>query len=64
MKTATRSTFRKIDITRAVQAVTAGGITVGRVEIENGKIVVVCASEAAPADTNPLDNWLKSNARN
>ncbi|KQV32260.1 hypothetical protein ASC97_01290 [Rhizobium sp. Root1203] len=60
----TRSGFRKIDVTRAVQAVRAGGIAIGRVEIENGKIVVVSASETAPAaDTNPLDNWLKSNAR-
>lgn len=64
MKVATKSTFRKIDVTRAVQAVRAGGITVGRVEIENGKIVVVSATETAPADANPLDNWLKSNARN
>ncbi len=64
MKVAARPTFRKIDVTRAVQAVNAAGITVGRVEIENGKIVVVSATEAAPADANPLDNWLKSNARN
>ncbi|MDR6664272.1 hypothetical protein [Rhizobium sp. 1399] len=61
---AQRSTFRKIDITRAVQAVAAGGVTVGRVEIENGKIVVVSAEETATSSTNPLDNWLKSNARN
>lgn len=59
-----RTPVRKIDITRAVQAVTAGGITVGRVEIENGKIVVVSASETATVNANPLDNWLKSNARN
>ncbi|MBB2697695.1 UNVERIFIED_ORG: hypothetical protein GGI66_002355 [Rhizobium esperanzae] len=61
--TAQRATFRKSDITRAVQAVRAGGVTVGRVEIENGKISVVCATESTAAD-NPLDQWLKSNARN
>ncbi|OHV26237.1 hypothetical protein EOS93_10090 [Rhizobium sp. RMa-01] len=62
--TAQRATFRKIDITRAVQAVRAGGETIGRVEIENGKIVIVLSNEAAAADANPLDVWLKSNARN
>jgi hypothetical protein len=40
-------TFRKRDVTRAIQAVIAAGIE-GRVEIEpNGKIVIVIGKSAA-----------------
>lgn len=55
--------FRKIDIKRAIEAVQAVGVIVGRVEIEAGKIVVVSTSGDA-SSKSPLDEWLKTNARN
>lgn len=42
------SVFRQADITKAVKAVTRAGQAVDRVEVDHeGKIVVVCAKEAA-----------------
>jgi hypothetical protein len=55
-------TFRKVDVTRFIEAVKAGGIAIGRVEFEDGKIAVVSASDAAAGTSSPLDEWLKSNA--
>lgn len=55
-------TFRKIDVTRAIEAVKAGGVTIGRVVFEKEKFVIETAT--APADASgPLDEWLKTNAR-
>ena len=40
------ATFRKADLRRAVEAVTAAGQVVARVEVDpNGKIVIVTAGE-------------------
>ena len=40
------STFRQQDVTRAVKAVTAAGVTIARVEIDKaGKITIITASE-------------------
>jgi hypothetical protein len=40
------ATFRKADLRRAVEAVTAAGQIVARVEVDpNGKIVIVTAGE-------------------
>jgi hypothetical protein len=40
------ATFRKADLRRAVEAVTAAGQIVARVEVDpNGKIVIVIAGE-------------------
>jgi hypothetical protein len=44
--TRTPATFRKADLRRAVEAVTAAGQIVKRVEVDpNGKIVIVTAGE-------------------
>lgn len=56
-----QATFRKHDVTRAIEAVRAGGVPIGRIEIFEGKIVIVSSSEEIEPD-NALDNWLKSNA--
>ncbi|MCY1664586.1 hypothetical protein [Rhizobium sp. SL86] len=56
------STFRKSDLTRAIEATRAGGVPVGRIEIEGSKIVIVAASEAAASD-DALDKWMRDNAR-
>lgn len=45
------SRFTQTDLTRAVKGVVAGGVRVGRIEIDpNGKIVILPES-AAPAGT-------------
>lgn len=56
------TSFRKSDITRAIEGARAGGLPVGRIEIEGGKIIIVAASEAA-ASENDLDKWMRDNAR-
>jgi hypothetical protein len=55
------STFRQLDVTRAVKAVTAAGVHIARVEIDNsGKIVIVAGKlqEAAPSSHDDLDREL------
>ena len=50
------ATFRKADLRRAVEAVTAAGQIVARVEVDpNGKIVIVTASELAQREGNEWD---------
>jgi hypothetical protein len=45
------STFRQQDVTRAIKAVAAAGVSIARVEIDKaGKIVIVTASDAWPDD--------------
>ncbi len=52
----TPSTFRQADVTRAVKAVVAAGVDVGRVEIDkSGKIVIVTASQ--PDDGAEPNEW-------
>jgi len=55
-----RQTFRASELTRAIKATLAAGVSVDRAEIDpsTGKIVVViCQSGASPADNrNEWDN--------
>jgi predicted metal-dependent RNase len=53
-----RQTFKRTDITKAVLAVVAAGLSVARVEIEGGKIVVFAGTPEQDAATlTPLDQW-------
>jgi hypothetical protein len=50
------ATFRKADLRRAVEAVTAAGQVVARVELDpNGKIVIVTAGELERREENSWD---------
>jgi hypothetical protein len=52
------STFRKHDLTRAVQAVLAAGVGVQRVEVDKaGKIVVVAGSADQPPVAASENEW-------
>jgi hypothetical protein len=56
--------FRKTDVTRAVKAVEAAGLTVARVEFDrDGKFSVFTSQEAESHPGQPLDEWLARNAR-
>lgn len=57
-----QATWRKVDVTRAILAARAGGLDVGRIEIENGRIVIISASESSGAETE-LDRWEREHAR-
>jgi hypothetical protein len=46
------STFRQLDVTRAIKAVRAGGVDIARIEIDRaGKIVIITATEPAQVKT-------------
>jgi len=52
------SKFRQTDVTRALRATVAAGRTVKRIEIENGKIVVVIDEPNEPnADNVEKNEW-------
>jgi hypothetical protein len=56
----TPSPFRQGDVTRAVKAVVAAGVTVERVEVEGGKIVVVTTadkSQEREGNANNANPW-------
>jgi hypothetical protein len=58
------SNFRRTDVKRAIQAVESAGLTVGRVELQGGKIVLF-PDKGAVADPQPqdsLDNWMAKRA--
>lgn len=50
------ATIRQAEIARAVRGVRATGLTVTRVEVEGGKVVVY-TGEGPAADESPLDAW-------
>jgi hypothetical protein len=57
------STFKQRDVTRAVKAVTAAGVDIGRIEIDTtGKIVIVPGKPQVQNST-PLDAWMAKHAR-
>ena len=53
------STFRQHDVTRAVKAVAAAGVHIGRVDIDKaGKIVIIAADEAGQSgEGREVNEW-------
>lgn len=56
------TSFKKIDVTRAIEAVRAGGVQIGRIEIEQGRIIIV-PDNGAKQSENALDQWISKHAR-
>jgi hypothetical protein len=56
------ASFTKIDLKRAVEAVRAGGVQIGRIEIEQGRIIIV-PDNGAKQSENALDQWMSKHAR-
>ncbi|HPE32587.1 MAG TPA: hypothetical protein PLV61_15450 [Parvularculaceae bacterium] len=55
---------RQSQITRAVKAVQAAGVPVGRVEIApNGTVNIYTGAEKIDSDDQALDEWVRRNAR-
>lgn len=57
---ARRQVITQAAIRRAVNGMQAAGLKVGRVEIENGRIVVYSSDEARPEPASKLDAWRAS----
>ncbi|MFS8052328.1 hypothetical protein QD357_05820 [Rhizobium sp. BR 317] len=57
-----QATYSAADIARAVKGARDGGIVVGRVEIEQGKIIVF-AQSTKPDPQSALDQWIEKDAR-
>lgn len=55
----TASHFKKIDVTRAIQAARAAGVEIARVEIDpkTGMIVVVAGKATEVAAPKPANSW-------
>jgi hypothetical protein len=53
------STFRQLDVTRAIRAVTAAGVHISRVEIDKtGKIVIITADAIdRPGEMTEANEW-------
>jgi hypothetical protein len=56
------SNFRRTDVKRAVQAVQAAGLKIGRVELHGGKVLIIPATDEEVADdsNNSFDRIMRS----
>jgi hypothetical protein len=57
-----RSTFRQGDLTKAVKAVAAAGVNVGRVEIGRDRKIVIVALQATTGAQDDLDGAKEAHA--
>jgi hypothetical protein len=59
------ASFKQHDVTRALRATVAAGITVRQIEIDpiTGKITITTATGADKKPASDLDKWMATNAR-
>ena len=58
------STFRQLDVTRAIRAAKTAGVEIQRIEIaRDGRIVIITPAEAEHQISTPLDQWMANHAR-
>ncbi|MCM5558073.1 hypothetical protein [Pleomorphomonas sp. JP5] len=55
------ATIRQADIARTVKGVVAAGLSVSRVEVDGGKLVIYTNEGVAPQES-PLEAWRRQNA--
>jgi hypothetical protein len=55
--------FKQCDVTRAIKAARKAGVEPTRVEIDNGKIIVIAEKPEAASEINALDVWIAKHAR-
>ncbi|MGB5903075.1 MAG: hypothetical protein WBH00_09475 [Xanthobacteraceae bacterium] len=53
---------RKAEIERTVKGVIATGLTITRIEVEGGKLVIY-TSEGAASQESPLEAWRRKNGQ-
>ena len=60
-----RHAFKLNDATRLVRALKAAGLSISRVELDNGKVIAVTDSEAATAckSRDDVEAWVNKHAR-
>ncbi|MFN7124770.1 MAG: hypothetical protein ACK4M8_02730 [Allorhizobium sp.] len=58
------SSFKKIDVTRALSAIQASGVKIGRIDVDLqlGKMSIVPDNAATDSD-DALDKWMNKRAR-
>jgi hypothetical protein len=52
-----RAAFKRTDVTRATRAVLAAGLSVARIEIQDGKITVVPGNSDQPGQSKAPNEW-------
>jgi hypothetical protein len=58
-----RHAFRLNDATRLVRALKAAGLSIKRVELDNGKVTAVTEDKAADHKSDEVEDWVSKNAR-
>ena len=56
------ATIRQADIARTVKGVVAAGLSISRLEVEGGKLVIY-TNEADAEPESPLDQWRRKNGQ-
>ena len=57
------SSFKQIDVTRALRAARVAGFEIGKVEIDATGRIVMFAASGEPDSLNALEKWKQDRAR-
>ncbi len=53
--------IKQADVTRLIKGAQAAGFSVGRIEVEGGKIVIYGNKSSHETATSPLERWRREN---